>query len=365
MCGRVELLDWDLLPSIIDLAFARWLPVQLLPGPAEDPRALAECLSHLDFLRHSVVNQGLRISLSELLQNFHPFLASDPRDKIYSVLGLAHDAESLTIPLDYNLPVEQLYITTACQIFGSSQDIGLLYHNLDKKAFHLPSWVPDWSTWVYGSLGIAFDASYKASGETVTNIQVYPSEEKIELAGCLVDRISKLSSPIGPHYHKFNGDSAAGRIRWLREQEAFVQALKPYPNGSALTDVLWRTLIGDLTLQKQRATDSYKQLFEAHLQRSENGPEYNESMAREFVDSVRRKSRSRVLATTNRGYLGAIPETTKPGDWICMFHGAHQLFVIREEPRGFAYVGSAYVHGLMYGEILEADWYAECVISLI
>lgn len=88
--------------------------------------------------------------------------------------------------------------------------------------------------------------------------------------------------------------------------------------------------------------------------------------AREFVDAVRRKSRSRRLATTGMGYLGAVPETARIGDWVCMFHGGRSLYLVRERGDGrWVYLGLAYVQGLMEGEVLELEWYREGVISLV
>lgn len=366
MCGRVEILDWGLLSTMAELAFGRILPAQILPGPQEDPRALAECLSHLHSLRQTVAGDDTRVSLEWLLTRFHPFQSSDPRDKIYSLLGLVNQADKEGIPVDYEGPVEELYVKAASRILTSSQHLTLLYHNLEVKNLDLPSWVPDWSTWVYGSLGVAYEQIYSACGKTTPRVEVDDSKHTLRLTGCLVSQITETSSPIGHHYRRFDTESILPRKTWLAEQENFIGRLAPYPDGSELIDVLWRTLIADLTFYKQRARSNYRKLYFAHRDYTEESSAHIKEMAREFVDSVRRKSRSRRLARTVTGHLGAVPNATEAGDWVCMFHGAKQLFVIRKVGDcAYKLIGSAFVHGFMYGEILKADWYREESILLV
>ena len=88
-------------------------------------------------------------------------------------------------------------------------------------------------------------------------------------------------------------------------------------------------------------------------------------MAREFYDAMRRRSRYRRLAVTGRGYFGAIPQTAEIGDWVCMFHGGQHLFVVRQCGQDFTYVGHAYIHGFIRGEVLRLPWYDKRVITLV
>jgi hypothetical protein len=274
MCGRVEIPDWDLLPRIVQLVFSRALPVVLLPGPVGDPLALAECLSTLSQMRHEITEDRGKFNLLSLLQASHAFQASDPKDKVYSLLGLAIDRDELGLSVDYTCSAEELYIKTAGRILEKTLDITILYHNLDNKTFKLPSWVPDWSTWRYGTLGVVYDGHYSASGSTTTALRVHTLEDRLELTGCLVDQITQLRSPIGPHYRRSHASDVAGRNRWLKEQEVFIQSLEPYPDGSDMTEVLWKTLIGNLTFSKTAARKDYKTFFDAHIRNNENSPAF-------------------------------------------------------------------------------------------
>ncbi|KAK0705457.1 heterokaryon incompatibility protein-domain-containing protein [Lasiosphaeris hirsuta] len=352
MCGRVEMPDYDCLLEVVRLTFIRALPAHLLPSSSEDPNAPAECLYNLGGMRYTVSRS--QTPLLTLLIFSHPFRATNPLDKIYSLLGLASDQPTLRIPIDYTLRPETLYTTVATLLLAHSPSISLLHHSLPTKSLPLPSWVPDWSTWVYGTTGVTGAAAYCASGRTRFHPTVYPTGARLDLPGCLVDKITRLGSPIGPHYAR------------LGEQWELVKTLKTRYDDSALVGVFWRTLVGGCTFHGPLAGEEYRGYFDAHVEFDKDSAARERERAREFIDAVRRKSRSRRLATTGMGYLGAVPEAAEVGDWVCMFHGGPSLYLVRErEPGRWVYLGLAYVQGLMQGEVLEKKWYKESVISLV
>ncbi|KAL4980871.1 hypothetical protein BDW66DRAFT_146654 [Aspergillus desertorum] len=71
------------------------------------------------------------------------FQCSDPRDKVFAVLGLM--GEKLITP-DYRLPTESVYVGIAAY-FAMNPDTVDLTGAAGQKSqdFDLPSWVPDWS----------------------------------------------------------------------------------------------------------------------------------------------------------------------------------------------------------------------------
>ena len=365
MCGRQEIPDWDLFGRVVDYVFLRLLPESLLEGPVEDPLNLAECLSNLSRVRQMMWTRPVYVKLLDLLRASHLLQASDPRDKVYAPLAVAADRDALNIPIDYTCSTEELYILVACRILETLPDTRILYHNLDKKSLDLPSWVPDWSTWQYGTFGTACNTIYAASGSALWVPRVHSTERRLELRGCLIDQVTSFGSAIGPHYASDEHLLTARRNAWLREQTNLFGNLEPYVNGSSMKEVLWRSLIGNMTFYETKAHGDYEDFFDAHIRASVHDHASGISMRREYINAVRRRSRYRCLAATKRGYLGAVPERVKTGDWICMLKGASHLFLIREAGANFTYIGPAYVHGLMNGEALELNWYEERSISLV
>jgi len=79
------------------------------------------------------------------------FRATDPRDYIYSLLGIADPDDPVLrgIQADYNQPVETVLISFARLCMHYNTDL-LLYSQPERKSLKsLPSWVPDWSSSPY------------------------------------------------------------------------------------------------------------------------------------------------------------------------------------------------------------------------
>ncbi|KAK1829782.1 heterokaryon incompatibility protein-domain-containing protein [Podospora conica] len=78
--------------------------------------------------------------------------ATDPRDHIYALLGMAEDREQLQIVPDYNKSVANVFAEFVLSYIKLG-DLSLISCNTsDKKHANLPSWVPDWTpgSWVQG-----------------------------------------------------------------------------------------------------------------------------------------------------------------------------------------------------------------------
>jgi hypothetical protein len=76
--------------------------------------------------------------------------ATDPRDKIYALLGLVEDMNwnCDILPVDYSLTVEQVYIDTAKWIILKSENLNLLCFPgsqlPENSQYNFPSWCPNW-----------------------------------------------------------------------------------------------------------------------------------------------------------------------------------------------------------------------------
>lgn len=361
MCGRKAIKESFLIPSIVQLVFNRLLPEFTLPQTPDDPISLRECLAHFQELRSSVVNRGISFPMLHLLQLCHPLRATDPRDKIYSLLALASDSDALAIEVSYTLPAAELYTKVAALILTKYPSMNILYSNLSTKSLDLPSWVPDWSTWKFGSHGMTNFTWYNASGTTRRDLQVDLPNSLLHVGGSFVQRISHFSETVGADYLKATYPDQKG---WLRKQFDLLKQLESYPDGTPLPEVLWRTLICDLTLAGGDPPDRYVAYFNAFQNLDADCPADVLDMAREYRDALRRRLRYRRLCITEKGYFGAVPDTAQLGDWVCMFEGTRSLFVVREKGNDFSLIGTAYIHGLMYGEVFELNGYEKRIITL-
>lgn len=108
-------------------------------------------------LHARLMRTGSTFSGVRLLQNFEPstwrtfqtiwrsrhLLATDPRDRIYGLLGLLSD--SVKITPDYNLEVSEVFKKATFDIMSSTQSLLMLElcGSPDLGRHMLPSWVPD------------------------------------------------------------------------------------------------------------------------------------------------------------------------------------------------------------------------------
>ncbi|KAK5652292.1 hypothetical protein OQA88_10640 [Cercophora sp. LCS_1] len=109
----------------------------------------------LHFLSPKLDERAIRISelcwdlavmpLSRLMLSTATRVCSDPRDKIYGILGIAPKRITRAIRPDYTLSVGDVYRTTFLQHSWTGRRLVLLDHcEIATKLFGVPSWVPNW-----------------------------------------------------------------------------------------------------------------------------------------------------------------------------------------------------------------------------
>ncbi|KAI4276199.1 MAG: hypothetical protein LQ337_002666 [Flavoplaca oasis] len=65
-----------------------------------------------------------------------------------------------------------------------------------------------------------------------------------------------------------------------------------------------------------------------------------------------RVARNRKFCITKKRYMGWCPFETEPGDRICILFGGQTPYIVRKQGAGYRFLGEAYIHGVMNGEVL-------------
>lgn len=129
--------------------------------------------------------------------------ATDPRDKVYSLLGLVSSEKQSRIPVDYDLDTASVFKNVAAFIATGEHDLRFLAENkvprvhlsdLD-KSFSLPSWVPNWANIHEGDM-VRLDRSApwnSASGASVPEAYVHNCDI-LCVKGVRIGTITKASS---------------------------------------------------------------------------------------------------------------------------------------------------------------------------
>jgi hypothetical protein len=83
-------------------------------------------------------------TLDTLIRKFTAHRATDPRDKIYSLLGIAEPYSNATLAVDYTSPWLEVFRTTTKYIIEGSQSLNILCLAASECP-ELPSWAPNFA----------------------------------------------------------------------------------------------------------------------------------------------------------------------------------------------------------------------------
>ncbi|KAJ4012443.1 hypothetical protein NW752_008136 [Fusarium irregulare] len=323
----------------------------------------------------------------------HDTRATQYRDRVFALLGLAVDAEELGIQVDYECSTERVLAQTAVALIKAGQVDMLCYSQLPKlpDLVGLPSWVPDWRS----NLRYPFyylkpinermnQHLFFASGNDSIVEPVKPATGSpfiLGLRGYTVDTIEKVAK--GEGWKDIRWDPAR-LLGFLAQVDALWQESmeKPIvtdgPTKAAKVKARWRVPIGDLYGtdygNQYRAPPDIERFYDRFVQElkvfnqmalGEDGWENNQDWETPVDEEIKidydgdmQKMEGKNPFLTEMGYLGMGPAEAKPGDVVVIFCGGHIPFVLRPEPDGqdmFSYIGEAYCDGVMDGEITTKE----------
>jgi hypothetical protein len=206
-----------------------------------------------------------------MLLDKHRFArSSDPRDKVYALLGLANRAMSpfrthpFALAPDYNLSVQEVYTETARVMTGAYGNLSLLSHVEDHSTTrieNMPSWVPDMSVpldpYPLPYRGKSF---WRAAGSRDWKPNARRmAEGLLDVQGYQLDYIDETS--ILPD------ESQDPSASWASIVKLTLSLNLPYPttgvNGASPSrvEILWRTLTTDVYANAHPAPPAVGSLF--------------------------------------------------------------------------------------------------------
>lgn len=312
------------------------------------------------FRTNGVIRHG--DSLLDLLEYFRTTECSEPRDKVYAILGMAVDLSSppKIIP-DYSKSLWETYSDVVrfslshtdhgLQILGhvthpASHWIGALDRASDEPS--LPSWVPDYrrhggsntfctrlvdSAWAYNACG----------ARKVHNARI--DDSRLIVTGFYADEIVSVSEI------------------WEHDvcKTAEVQAWAPVnPNdmyhctGQTRDEAFRTTVFADMNV----STKSRGHMADWNLMNSDPRRLTADESSRRNRMEIALKSASgcRRLCWTTSGRMGLVPATAQAGDLLFVLLGGQMIHILRRnEAENFKYVGESYVHGIMDGELVPDE----------
>lgn len=346
-------------------------------------------LDVLNELREEAMRTQGGESLRKLLMISRSSEATDPRDRIYGLLGmLKTDGLGTTIPVDYHKPTAAVYSDAMAHIFSQGEGpyflsgvwlpgvsaaaprINSLPPTVDQP--NLPSWVPDFSRQMAGKAtqtsGIHFHppAGIGASGAGAdcNNGKRLGDERTLQVEGLFVDVIDQVISL---------GTSLDSCIEKLPALEAAVSearqrpcqlnpTIAPFIEQFKRKEPLWRILISNKRLRSgyDPAPSSYEDMYLSLLNRNAmKADPSNNNQQNEYELCLKQGIGKRSLFVSKSGFVGTCVAESCVGDTVAVVFGSPVPFILRLVPgsekgrKAYSLVGGSYVGGTMSGEMVD------------
>lgn len=326
------------------------------------------------------ISSGSPPRLWEILQVFYGapgrpvYMASDPRDVVFGVLGCAADTAILNIQADYTQTVAQVFAKLTNALLDHCPDYPLGYCIFPKSIPELPSWVPDWK--LQGESGIRVypigrgGNVVKAARNLTQQLGQTQSSNWNVLSrqGCYVDTVTAVMQP--PERCPDSFMTLKDRERWLQD---ILQFCELDISSGRTEDAVWYTVVMGNFPQAKKLTPEWLSLapkvFRGERLKPEDlTPEQNnyiktntpdldlDEFARWCSDWAEVCSRGKTLFKTKSGSVGLGPERMVMDDIVVILWGCDAPIILRPlANHQYSYIGEAYVHGIMDGEFLDTN----------
>ncbi|KAF4988106.1 hypothetical protein FGRMN_9972 [Fusarium graminum] len=358
-------------------------------------------------LRHCLARWPLDALMAFTQTKFH---ATDQRDKIYGLLGLAAECQDNSqmpeaLRPDYSIDLAQAYLKVARYLLENGSSLAILTRARGTKGSpmirqrvydlaDLPSWTPDWSDFRVFNKGIrtslarvhfsdkeepprlGFPHVYAASAGI--GMKLYDSEDisVLRVGGAKLATITQVYS--------FDGNEASKDDFELVIDSKLQNAWNVYASNVAVDKTnmaSWATwFIKTTTAERhgligrrweQTLKDGMAYLFRLLDDNHERTSlPFTGSDRADFMELLQQLSYggqpdeyaflaytycfNRCFLVTSTGNIGIGPSDTHPGDWVVVIFGGQVPYVMREDGIWWSFIGELYLDGYMNGEVNDA-----------
>jgi hypothetical protein len=332
------------------------------------------------------------LDIFELLNSYFDREATDPKDKVYALLGLVTwNGESRVEP-NYKQPTTKLYEDLTVHIINSTKNLRVLVgdsvHHID-----FPSWVPnwgqqpesgirEWGEWKCDLTRLNRYHHYAATNTDGTAQQL--ANSMLKVGGNRVDTIIDASTLISFKTWEESLQMCMKVLSWIIKSES--SYVKAFGSVGIWEDFYWRVLCRDMwqpletggTGAHRRIQTEYRGAYELWkafilddrqrtliLQNTDDNARFQC-----FHASVCGAIANKRFFVTREGYLGMGPNALQAGDEVYVINGSNFPFVLKKsdcsnldrQPEDeiqmipfpiFRLIGDCYVHTIMDGEVCQ------------
>jgi Heterokaryon incompatibility protein (HET) len=357
------------------------------------------------------------LNISKLVASHRNASATDPRDMVFSLVGLSEDPEAAQLVPDYSLTTEKVFrnlFEYSVTKDKSLNIIGFSFGFIPNRDW--PSWVPDWGRYTLESspcplINDTLDGNrlfgktadqlspesvygFTASSDTSPQTNILAANSTLMVNGVYLDNIGA----VGESLTGYPTDITAIFESWEGILvEKFATQLRGSSHSPTLfsiaeffSDMCKSRLSYPETLKKSKVLKRIRRRFrplktdgvyvgggtirEAYVRtlltdRNPNGTrltyaEYEKRWAHrkpveKFIDvdlqvaATLRLIYLRRLMVSEKGYIGLVPRSAQQGDMICVLFGCSFPVIIRRWNDHHVFIGDSYIHGIMDGQAIK------------
>ncbi|KAM0334422.1 hypothetical protein ACHAQA_001448 [Verticillium albo-atrum] len=297
--------------------------------------------------------------------------STNPVDRIFSVLHFADDESEFTEFPDYQRGCEEIYQDAARRMLMQGH-IDVLSYCQRRQKTPLATWAPDWRLPIKKPcVGSPWIGSFCASGETLKDQVVgAPDLNTVTLRGVLVDNIKQVGGIWDPNWLvPLDCGAALAYLAEIRDLCAASPQYAATKRADGVNTDMMRIAIADRYSYReeerhQELVEGYKLAVE-YMEANVSGTDPHAAFGMQMEDEIGwqapwyafclKNLHSRRPFVSETGYVGLAPMEAMPGDRLVIFLGGRVPYVVREV-EGLATAelfGDCYVHGIMYGELME------------
>ena len=292
-------------------------------------------------------------NLIHLLHLLPSCRTTDPRDKIYCLLGIADDVRVAHKP-DYSQAVEAVYRSYAVHFIRNCEHLNLIRHSGIAQGASRPdgTWVPRWDRLSHIRIvdsPISGECNFHASGQVQAYFALEEEASLLKVRGMRFDSRYEFCS------QTVSSETFKDWIPWERSlscsvqksprfsTERYAEALVMNGNGEGVNNYSARSKIPNITLK-----DAYESNFAPEMT--------NQWQFRPYFYDFRSNAEDNGFVLTSRGHFGWVPKEAETSDIIYIIFGVSVPLVPREVEDGrYILIGSAYIEGIMQGEAISRE----------
>jgi hypothetical protein len=378
------------------------IPWQILDNVCDILKAVEQQLHSLFYKSPSYIRtltfggpRGLQLSryspnlsappLLELLLSHKSKKSTDPKDKVYALVGISSSRHTFGT-IDYSLSMREIYTHTASHIITTSQKLDVTcVKQHDFNQYDLPSWVTDWTRAPASSGEVVIglhhhEPPFTAAGNTLADVRFLNDGYVLKAKGIAIDAIRTVGMPYKKRGRRPPGEVApalevfhdwwnifvATHSSSLSSQARFARAISCGSWDFDYEDEYTAKLEAIFALSDQLLSDSDMLRLDPPSRSSTMASSVTSLLEEEeeMLGSDEEKTRlSAVLEaglTMNRrrfflsssGLVGLAPWNAADGDVVCVLLGCRSPVVLRRQEDHYILIGEAYLDEYMNGEAI-------------